>query len=903
MRVTCRALLFGVVLMGVVVPAVLVIASYAASIGAAGLLVAGILSLVGDLAYKYWMNTAGTYVPIVRPERCRASAARRRPDAPRGPSPRGAPNTRRASPSGARTLERCGAQPRRSDKTAEAMMGKVGFLGIGTMGSRMSARLLAAGHEVTVWNRTVEKTAPLARRAPPSRPLPRKPLRARTSCSPTSPTARRSECHHRPGRRAGGRPAAADLRRHGHHRSGRVGRDRGAARSRGVGFLRAPVSGTANVAEAGKLTIMTSGDKAVYDAADPYLAALGETRYYVGTGEKSRFLKLIHQMMIAATMQVWAEGLVMGEKAGLDWRPDAGGPGQQRRGFGGGQGQDPHAGQRSYDNPAMSLHNIVKDLDLALAAGGEVGVELPATKWVRELYEPGHGRRFRVERLLRRSSSRWRRGRGWSPRRRLVTEAAVGTSTRRRTLFWSSPPMARTRPSSTRAPTPILCRRPGRGGRSVGLESPKPILCTHEFTAVSAAHGYYLVTGRPQTRACACGRRHRQRGRGAEQRRRARRPAWCLRRQDPVHLRWRDARRPGQLHHVEPGPVRSGRSRPRRTSSGTTNWAGRRTGDVVARAFQVAANEPAGPVYLTLPREVLMLPAPAVRMPDRWMTRRRRRRRPTRTRSGGRRDAACAERPLIVAGRNGRKPASIPDWRDWQSFWGPRSATPTSTRACPGATRSTSGPHWRLCFPPPTPCSSWRAGCPTCPAQPSPRRTRRSSISTAILCTRANVTWEYPADLRITADSVDRSAGPSPGRRRLRTPAQAERTPKGGHASPARRKWVEGGGPGRGRARTHPIHPEWVAWCLKQVLPETRSFWRTPSPTASGQNPSDARRAGDALHLRRCLPGVGVNAAIGCKLGRPDRMVVSLVGDGGFTFANPLAALWTASAREPPASR
>ncbi len=40
-------------------------------------------------------------------------------------------------------------------------MGKVGFLGIGTMGSRMSARLLAAGHDVTVWNRTAEKTAPL----------------------------------------------------------------------------------------------------------------------------------------------------------------------------------------------------------------------------------------------------------------------------------------------------------------------------------------------------------------------------------------------------------------------------------------------------------------------------------------------------------------------------------------------------------------------------------------------------------------------------------------------------------------------------------------------------------------------------------------------------------------------
>jgi formate-dependent nitrite reductase membrane component NrfD len=55
-----------VVVAGVIVPAALVITSYSASIGAAGLIVAGVLSLAGDLAYKYCMNTAGTYVPIVQ---------------------------------------------------------------------------------------------------------------------------------------------------------------------------------------------------------------------------------------------------------------------------------------------------------------------------------------------------------------------------------------------------------------------------------------------------------------------------------------------------------------------------------------------------------------------------------------------------------------------------------------------------------------------------------------------------------------------------------------------------------------------------------------------------------------------------------------------------------------------
>jgi formate-dependent nitrite reductase membrane component NrfD len=55
----------GVLVLGIVIPVALAIASYPASIGAAGLLVAGIASLLGDLAYKYCMNSAGTYVPLV----------------------------------------------------------------------------------------------------------------------------------------------------------------------------------------------------------------------------------------------------------------------------------------------------------------------------------------------------------------------------------------------------------------------------------------------------------------------------------------------------------------------------------------------------------------------------------------------------------------------------------------------------------------------------------------------------------------------------------------------------------------------------------------------------------------------------------------------------------------------
>ena len=84
-------------------------------------------------------------------------------------------------------------------------MGKVGFLGIGTMGSRMSARLLAAGHELTVWNRTVEKTLPLRQKgaavaATPAEAAARQGHRAR------QPHRRgRAERDRRAGRRARGR--------------------------------------------------------------------------------------------------------------------------------------------------------------------------------------------------------------------------------------------------------------------------------------------------------------------------------------------------------------------------------------------------------------------------------------------------------------------------------------------------------------------------------------------------------------------------------------------------------------------------------------------------------------------------------------------------------------------------
>jgi 3-hydroxyisobutyrate dehydrogenase-like beta-hydroxyacid dehydrogenase len=251
----------------------------------------------------------------------------------------------------------------------------IGFLGMGVMGSRMSARLLAAGHEVTVWNRTPEKCRPLVEKG------------AVVVSTPAEAATGKDVVLTGPGGvlEASALPGLfVDFATIAPAESAEIA---AALESRGIGFLRAPVSGTIAVAEAGKLTIIASGERAVFEAADPVLAVLGPTRYYVGPGENARYLKLIHQMLIAATMQVWAEGLVMGEKAGLDWEVMLEVLGNSAVGSGVVKGKIPTLAARDYENPAMSLHNIVKDVDLALMAAAGVGVELPATQRVRELYE------------------------------------------------------------------------------------------------------------------------------------------------------------------------------------------------------------------------------------------------------------------------------------------------------------------------------------------------------------------------------------------------------------------------------------------------------------------------------------------------------------------------------------
>ena len=89
------------------------------------------------------------------------------------------------------------------------------------------------------------------------------------------------------------------------------------AAAAGLDYLRAPVSGNPVVVAAGNLTIVASGPAPALERVRPLLGAIGPNLFHVGEGEQARVMKLVLNLMIAATNQMLSEALATGEANGL----------------------------------------------------------------------------------------------------------------------------------------------------------------------------------------------------------------------------------------------------------------------------------------------------------------------------------------------------------------------------------------------------------------------------------------------------------------------------------------------------------------------------------------------------------------------------------------------------------
>ena len=168
---------------------------------------------------------------------------------------------------------------------------------------------------------------------------------------------------------------------------------RDAAKKVGTDMLAAPVSGNAKVVASGKLTIVTSGPRASFEMAQPYLEALGQGVTYVGEGERARMVKICHNLLLGAVAQSLAEVTVLAEKGGvprsafLEFINNSvvGSPFTRYK--------TPALVNLDW-TPTFTPVLLRKDLDLGLKAAKELGATLPVTKLTRDLVnrlvEAGH---------------------------------------------------------------------------------------------------------------------------------------------------------------------------------------------------------------------------------------------------------------------------------------------------------------------------------------------------------------------------------------------------------------------------------------------------------------------------------------------------------------------------------
>lgn len=198
---------------------------------------------------------------------------------------------------------------------------RVAFLGLGVMGYPMAGHLHAAGHQVTVFNRTAAKSdAFCVEFADAKRGL--TPQEAVAGCDIVfccvgNDDDLRGVVLGDQGAFAGMKPGAVLV----DHTtaSANVARELYAqAQKRGLQFVDAPVSGGQAGAQNGLLTVMCGGDQAAFDAARP--AAMAFSRAFTRMGESGagQLTKMVNQICIAGLVQGLSEAIAFGQKAGLD---------------------------------------------------------------------------------------------------------------------------------------------------------------------------------------------------------------------------------------------------------------------------------------------------------------------------------------------------------------------------------------------------------------------------------------------------------------------------------------------------------------------------------------------------------------------------------------------------------
>ena len=432
--------------------------------------------------------------------------------------------------------------------------------------------------------------------------------------------------------------------------------------------------------------------------------------------------------------------------------------------------------------------------------------------------------------------------------------------------------------------------------RALGRPAPRLITMTHEHPNLNAAIGYGMVAGKPAATAAHVDVGTLNYGGAIHTAFRSSAPVLITAGAPPTSY-------PGSMRGARDGghfwlqqvPDQNGIVRQ------YVKWDHRleyqdNPGLIVSRALQIAQTEPKGPVYLSLPREIAMRPMDGARFPTvaqlgiphppapdpdairqaaEWLVK--------------------AQNPVVVVSRSGRNPATVPLLVELCELLG----LPVAEAA------------WRVfqCFPLDHPLYQstmslrdadvvlvLEADVPWVPGPQAPGPDARI-IVIGLDPIQINIpTYEFTADLRITADSLLALRALREAVEPLITTSDraryADRAARWAEAAQARVRRVEQ--EALAVATKSPIDPLWLSYQIGQVLDDNcllldetlvaapvYRYVRFSQPHRYFRNPGSSG-------------GWGAGAALGAKLAAPERDVVLVTGDGFYMYAVPNPAIWAA---------
>ncbi|MBD3788234.1 MAG: NAD(P)-dependent oxidoreductase [Sphingomonadales bacterium] len=267
-------------------------------------------------------------------------------------------------------------------------MAKLAFLGLGVMGFPMAGHLAAAGHAVTVYNRSAAKAEAWvarhggARAAPPAEAAAGADLVL--ACVGNDDDLR-AVCLGAEGAFAGMKPGAVFV----DHTtvSAAVTRALAAeAAARGLGFVDAPVSGGQAGAENGQLSVMCGGAVEHYAVAEPVIATYAKICRRMGESGAGQLTKMCNQIAIAGVVQGLAESLHFAESAGLSIADVVEVISQGAAGSWQMSNRAATMAEGRFDF-GFAVDWMRKDLGICLAAANETGASLPVTALVDQFYK------------------------------------------------------------------------------------------------------------------------------------------------------------------------------------------------------------------------------------------------------------------------------------------------------------------------------------------------------------------------------------------------------------------------------------------------------------------------------------------------------------------------------------